>query len=394
MLDLTNQKDERVAIIGSGPAGLTAAYHLARMGYRATVFEALSKAGGMMANCIPDYRLPKEVLDAEVEAIEDMGVEIRTNSKMGGAFTLDDLFEQGFEAVYMAMGAQKSRVMGIPGEGLDGVHHGIGFLTGLNHGVEAKLGEKVAVIGGGDVAIDSARSAVRLGAEEVTVFYRRTREDMTATEEEVAEAINEGVRFKFLTLPTRILGNDGTTAGVEFVLMEEGEFDRTGRRRPVPVEGSEFTLDMDSVIIAIGQTPDLSLLSADDRLAVSSLGTLLVDPDTMQTSDERVFAGGDLVRGPSTVIEAISDGIKTALAIDRFLGGRGELVETVRREARIGAIPFDLEAEYVEQRRVEAPILQPEEREMNFKPIELGYTAEEAIEEARRCLHCDRKLEE
>lgn len=394
LLHQVNQKGGRVAIVGSGPTGLTAAYHLTRMGHRTTIFEALPKVGGMMTICIPEYRLPKGVLEAEIDVIRDLGVEIRTNKKMGEDFTLDDLFGQGYAAVYLSVGAQKSRSMGIPGEELGGVYQGIGFLKGLNLGDEVKLGDKVAVIGGGDVAIDSARSAVRLGAREVTLFYRRGREDMTATDEEVAEAIEEGVRFHYMTLPTRIFGDNGKATWMECIRMEGGEFDTSGRRRPVPVEGTGFVVDVDSVIIAIGQTTDLSFLNPENRLEISSSGTLLVDPDTLQTSDERVFAGGDLVRGPSTVIEAISDGIKASMAIDKFLGGRGEIVETVRREARIGDIPFDLEAEFVEQRRVEAPVLRPDERYRNFMEIELGYAAENAMEEARRCLHCDRKLEE
>ena len=394
LLHQVNQKGGKVAIVGSGPAGLTAAYHLTRMGHRTTVFEALPKVGGMMTICIPEYRLPKGVLEAEIDVIRDLGVEIRTNNRMGEDFTLDDLFGQGYEAVYLAVGAQKSRSMGIPGEELGGVYQGIGFLKGLNLGDEVKLGDKVAVIGGGDVAIDSARSAVRLGAREVTLFYRRGREDMTATDEEVAEAIEEGVRFHYMTLPTRIFGDNGKATWMECIRMEGGEFDTSGRRRPVPVEGTGFVVDVDSVIIAIGQTTDLSFLNPENRLAISSGGTLLVDPDTLRTSDERVFAGGDVVRGPSTVIEAISDGIKASMAIDKFLGGRGELVETIRQEARVGEIPFDLEAEFVEQRRVEAPVLRPDERYRNFREIELGYTAEDAMEEAKRCLHCDRKLEE
>jgi len=313
---------------------------------------------------------------------------------MGRDFTLDDLFEQEYKAVFLAVGAQKSRTMGIPGEHLDGVHHGIQFLMDVSRGRNVKLGKKVAVIGGGNVVIDSARSAVRLGAEEVTVVYRRRREDMTALEEEINEARREGVEFHFLTVPIEILGEDGKVVKVRRIKMEPGEFDRSGRRRPMPVENSEFTIDIDSVIMAIGQTTDLSYLATEDPLAITREGTLFVNRDTLQTSREGVFAGGDVVRGPSTVIEAIADGINVAVAIDKYLGGKGELAEIVREQARIEEIPFDLEAEVVEQKRVNVALLPPEERLQNFEEIELGYSLEDAVEEAKRCLHCDRKLVE
>lgn len=390
VLHTVAQKEEKVAIVGSGPAGLTAAYHLARMGYRITVFEALPVVGGMMAACIPGYRLSKEILNAEIEAIQDLGVEIETNNRMGRDFTLDDLFEQGYKAVFLAVGAHKSRTMGIPGEDLDGVYHGLQFLMDINLSKEVRVGKRIAVIGGGDVAIDSARSSIKLGAKEVTIIYRRRREDMPARDEEIAEASKEGVKFRFMATPTKIIGERGKVVKIECMRIKPGEFDRSGRRRPVSVEGSEFTVGVDSVIIAIGQTTDLSFLATKDELAVTRRGTLLIDRDTLQTSKDGVFAGGDVVRGPATVIDAIADGMKAALAIDKFLGGKGELVETIRKRARIDEIPFDLEAEILEQRRVEVPTLPPGERVGNFREIELGYTAEMAIEEAKRCLHCAR----
>ena len=264
----------------------------------------------------------------------------------------------------------------------------------VNLGEKVELGEKVAVIGGGSTAIDSARSAIRLGASKVTVYYRREREDMTATDEEVTEAENESVRFRFMVVPTKILGEGGKAAQMLCAQLRPGEFDSSGRRRPVPVEGQEFTVDVDSVIVAVGQTTDLSFFANEGEVSTTRLGTLIVDEDTMETSKTGVFAGGDVVRGPATVVEAIADGIKAALAIDKFLGGSGKLVEVTRKQARIDEIPFDLEAEIVEQRRVEAPLLPPEERVLGFREVEQGYTLNDVIEEAKRCLHCDRKLME
>jgi NADH-quinone oxidoreductase subunit F len=383
----------KVAVVGSGPSGLTAAYHLAMMGYETTVFEALPVAGGMMAVCIPDYRLPKDVLNAEIEAIRELGVEIKTNQRLGEDFTYDSLFGGGFKAIYLAVGAQRSRALGIQGEDLEGVHKGVRFLMDVNLGKKVELGEKVAVIGGGSTAIDSARSAIRLGASEVTVYYRREKEDMTATDEEVTEAEYEDVRFRFMAVPTKILDEGGRVAQMLCARLRPGEFDSSGRRRPMPVEGQEFMVDVDSVIVAVGQTSDLSFFTNDDELSTTRLGTLIVDEDTMETSKSGVFAGGDVIRGPATVIEAIADGIKAASAIDKFIGGSGKLVEVARKKARIDEIPFDLEAEIVEQRRVEAPLLQ-EERVIGFREVEQGYTLNDAIEEAKRCLHCDRKLVE
>ncbi|MDH5704290.1 MAG: FAD-dependent oxidoreductase, partial [Aigarchaeota archaeon] len=384
----------KVAVVGSGPSGLTAAYHLAMMGYETTVFEALPVAGGMMAVCIPDYRLPKDALNAEIDAIRELGVEIKTNRRLGEDFTFDDLFRQGFKAVYLAVGAQSSRVLGIQGEDLERVHKGVRFLMDVNLGEKVELGEKVAVIGGGSTAIDSARSAIRLGASEVTVYYRRESEDMTATDEEVTEAENEGVRFRFMVVPTKILGEGGKAAQMLCAQLRPGEFDSSGRRRPVLVKGQEFTVDVDSVIVAVGQTTDLSFFTNDGELSTTRLETLIVDEDTMETSKSGVFAGGDVVRGPATVVEAIADGIKVALAIDKFLGGSGKLVEVTRKQARIDEIPFDLEAEIVEQRRVEVHLLPPEERVVGFREVEQGYTLNDVTEEAKRCLHCDRKLME
>lgn len=384
----------KVAIVGSGPSGLTAAYHLAMLGYDATVFEALPVAGGMMAVCIPDYRLPKNVLKAEIDAILDLGVEIKTNSRLGEDFTLDDLFEQGFKAVYLAIGAQSSMPLRIRGEDLEGVHTGVQFLMDVNLGEKVELGEKIAVIGGGSTAIDSARSAIRLGAGEVIVYYRREREDMTATDEEISEALNEGVRFRFMAVPMKLIGEGGKVARMFCARLQPGEFDSSGRRRPVPVEGQEFMVDVDSVIIAVGQTTDLSFFVSEGELASTQRGTLVVDRDTLETCKMGVFAGGDVVRGPATVIEAIADGIQAALAIDKFLGGNGELIEVTRKRARIDEIPFDLEAEIVEQGRVETLLIPPEERVRDFSEFEQGYTLNDVIEEAKRCLHCDRKIME
>lgn len=307
---------EKIAVIGSGPAGLTAAYELARRGYQVTVFESLPKPGGMLRKCIPDYRLPKEVLDIEVRRIKSLGVEIKTNTTIGKDLAFDDIRRDGYRAIFVASGAHKSVKPGLEGEDLAGVMYALDFLWRTNMGEKVELGSKVAVIGGGNVAIDAARTALRLGAKETVILYRRSREEMPANPWEVGEAEKSNVRIRFLVAPKRFLGEDDAVKGIECIRTQLGEPDETGRRRPVPVEGSEFVMEFDTVILAIGERPDLSFLPEEIQV---SRGRVAVDPFTMETTMPGVFAGGDVVTGPATVIEAIVAGVRAAESIDRYV---------------------------------------------------------------------------
>jgi NADPH-dependent glutamate synthase beta subunit-like oxidoreductase len=316
---------EKVAIIGSGPAGLTAAYELAMMGYPVTVFEALSKPGGMLRVGIPEFRLSREVLDVEIKHIENLGVDIKTNVFFGKDVTIDSLFKDGYKALFIAIGAQKSRKLRIEGEQLKGVVHAIDLLREINLGKKVKLGNKIAVIGGGNVAIDAARAVLRLGAKAVTILYRRSREEMPANSWEVREAEREGVKIQFLVSPKRILSKDAKLVALECIRMELGEPDESGRRRPIPIEDSEFTVELDTLILAIGESPDYSLLPK--AIEISEQKTIIVNPLTLETSIPGVFAGGDVVTGPATVIEAIVAGKRAAQSINNYLTGEADSTE-------------------------------------------------------------------
>jgi len=380
----------KVAIIGSGPGGLSAAYYLLREGYKVTVFEALPKAGGMLRYGIPDYRLPKEILDREIEMIMELGATIRTNQVLGRDFTIKSCFEEGFQAVFLATGAHKNIGLNVEGGDLKGVIPATDFLRSIASGEEVKLNKRVAVVGGGDTAIDAARTAIRLGVEKVTVVYRRSRAEMPARAQEVEEAEEEGIEFLFLAAPKRILGKNGKVTGMWCMKMKLGELDASGRPRPEPIPGSEFNLEVDSIIAAIGQAPDLSFLEKEEGLKVEK-GRLGVNPDNLTTDVPGVFSGGDCVIGPATAVEAIAAGRKAALSIDRYLKGepiseekklmnitRGKL-EELRRE----------EFAHVEPKpRQKIPMLRPDERRSNFQEIELGYSEDMVKREIERCLEC------
>jgi len=369
---------KKVAIVGSGPAGLTAAYYLARLGHSVTVFEALPEPGGMMRFAIPDYRLPKDILRAEIKEIEDTGVQIRTNTRID---SLDRLFKEGFNAVFVAIGAHQGIRIGVEGEDSPRVMECVNFLRDVSLGKKVEVGSKVAVIGGGNVAIDGARTALRLGAKEVTIVYRRTRAEMPASPEEIEEALHEGIQIEYLVAPSRIISRNGK-AELECIRMELGDMDASGRRRPVPIEGSQFTTSYDTIIAAIGQRPEIP---RHLDLAVGRGNVVQVDPDTLATSRKGVFAGGDSVRGPASVIEAIADGRKAATSIDKYLGGNGVIDETLAPpEGEVAPLE---EAE--EAWRPEMPTLPVGQRIHSFAQVELGYTDEMAIEEAKRCLRCD-----
>jgi glutamate synthase (NADPH/NADH) small chain len=321
--------DIKVAVIGSGPAGLTCAGDLAKKGYRVTVFEAFHTPGGVLMYGIPEFRLPKELVLREIETVKKLGVEIKTNMVIGKVFTLQELFEQGYEAIFIGSGAGLPSFMGILGENLNGVYSANEFLTRINlmkayrfpeYDTPIKVGRKVAVIGGGNVAMDAARSAKRLGAEEVYIVYRRSEKELPARAEEVHHAKEEGIIFRLLTNPVSILGTEnGWVEGMQCISMELGEPDASGRRRPVPVKGSEHVIDVDTVIVAIGQTPNPLIKSTTPGLKTHSWGGIIADEETGKTSMEGVFAGGDAVTGAATVILAMGAGKKAAVAMDEYL---------------------------------------------------------------------------
>lgn len=378
-------KVEKVAIIGSGPAGLTAALNLAKFGYGTTVFEALPIPGGMLTVGIPEYRLPKQLVQTEIEDIQKFGVEIRLNRPIGkDGLTIDSLWQQGYGTIFIATGAHKSLKLDIPGEDMEGVYHGTALLKDINLGERVTLGEKVAIIGGGNVAIDSARTALRLGSREVLIVYRRSREEMPARSEEVAAAEAEGAKIHHLAAPVRIIGTDGKVTGVECIRTELGEPDESGRRRPVPVKGSEFVIDADTVISAIGEVPDLSFLA--DKLDVKSNKTIKVNPDSLATGTKGIFAQGDVVSGPATVIEAIAAGRKAAVSIDKYL--RGQSLEYEELVANTIGIENIDTANVKRRKRQKMPTLPPKKRIQGFKEAELGFTELAALREADRCLQC------
>jgi len=319
---------KRVGIVGSGPAGLTCAYELAKLGHKVTVFEAFHKPGGVLVYGIPEFRLPKAIVDRDVDTLRAMGVEIRVNHVVGKLDTIDELFEAGCDAVFVGTGAGLPRFLDIPGEQLNGVYSANEFLTRTNlmkayrgdHDTPIRVGRRPVVFGGGNVAMDSARTALRLGAEEVYVLYRRSRKEMPARIEEVHHAEDEGMRFEFLTAPTEILGDEkGLVRGVRCIRMELGEPDASGRRRPVPIEGSEYDFECDQAVVAIGNGPNPLVPETTPDLETNRWGNIVADEATGQTSKRGVFAGGDIVTGAATVIRAMGAGKLAAQAMHAFL---------------------------------------------------------------------------
>ena len=374
---------KRVAIIGGGPAGLTAAYFLRRFGHAVTIFDQQPKLGGMLRYGIPEYRLPKAVLDREIQIICDAGVEVHTGVKLGRDIDFDELRAE-YDAVLLAIGAWKSMNMRVPGEDLDGVVGGIDFLERLGLGERPVLGDRVAVCGGGNTAMDCCRTAVRLGAKEVYVVYRRTRAEMPAADIEIEEAEEEGVTFKFLTNPIEFYGEDGKLRGMKLQIMELGEPDASGRRRPVPVEGATEDIAIDNVLMAIGQGADCEGVAPE---LLTQRGTIATDDLTFRTSIDNVFAAGDVTnRGAGIAIQAIAEAQKAALAINNYLEGdevRAHVPYFVTQEKT----PEDFEDE-PKQKREKMPGLTPEQRRDNFEPIYFGFTEEQAQREASRCLEC------
>ncbi len=376
----------KIAIVGAGPAGLSCAYFLARLGYKPTIFEAASEAGGMLVQAIPAYRLPRDVLRREIGMIEKLGVEIKTKKKLGKDFTLKSLKDKGYEAVFLAVGAPKGTGLGLgTGDGVDGVVDALSFLSAYNLTGKAPVGEKVVVVGGGNAAVDAARTALRLGAKSVTVAYRRTRSEMPAYAEEVAEAEKEGVRFEFLAAPLEVVQKKGKLSALKVRRMELGEFDRSGRRKPVAKAENDFVLPADQLIAAIGQALAPEELFDGVALKLNDRQFIAVNPLNGQTSEGWVFAGGDAATGPSSVIEAIAAGEKAAVGIDAMLTGAehagwrvSKLVDTF----------FDPDADPVMTERAGLRLL-PVARRRGFAEVETTWAASVALGESKRCLRCD-----
>ncbi|KXA90274.1 pyridine nucleotide-disulfide oxidoreductase [candidate division MSBL1 archaeon SCGC-AAA259D14] len=379
------ERDEKVAIVGSGPAGLVCAYYLRKRGYQVQVYEKLPVAGGMLATGIPEYRLPNEILQKEIKRLRKQGVEINLETSIGEDLPLSKL-KENFDAVFIAIGAYKERKLGIPGENLSGVLSGIEFLKDVNLDEdEIKLGDKVTVVGGGNSAIDAARTANRLGAKDVTIVYRRGREQMPASDEEVEEALEEGINIEFLTNPTRVLGED-KVEHVECVKMELGEPDESGRKRPIPIEDSEFTIPCDSLIMAIGQIPEVKPLVNDTNLKTTGWNGFVVDETTLQTNIEEIFAGGDCVTGPDIVVNAMEAGRRAAESIHRYINGLNMTEDRELEGPYESEIEVDVENEQKEK-RIEMPKLDAMERK-GFEEVNQGFTEESAKQEAERCLNC------
>lgn len=380
-------KPDKVAVVGSGPAGLAAAWSLAKLGYGVTIYEALSVAGGMLAYGIPEYRLPKKIVKGEIMRLEKMGIEIKLNCPVGDKISLNEL-QQNYKALFLAVGAQKSARLDIHGEELDGVYHGVDLLKKVNLGEKVKIGKSVAVIGGGNVAIDSARTALRLGVKDVTIVYRRSKEEMPAIKEEIEQAEQEGVKFHLLAAPIRICGQNGKVTGLECIKMRLGEPDSSGRKRPIPVAGSEFMIDIDTIVLAVGEIPDLGPLSLEENLELNAQGTLKVDSDNLATSVPGIFAGGDAVSGPATVVGAVAMGKRAAISIDCFL--RCQPIPSDKEQLPVVTL-WDLglgEFSKLTKARIKIPSIMVKERLANFKEVDSCPSKEDAIKEADRCFKC------
>ncbi len=382
--EIAEEKNRKVAVIGSGPSGLTAAFYLRKKGYQVTIFEAMPVIGGMLATGIPEFRLPRELLNEEITVLTTMGVEIISDTRIGKDIKLKELKEQGFEALYLAVGAHKDLVPGIEGEELEGVYSGIEILKEINLENDIDMKDKrIAIIGGGNAAIDAARNVVRLGAKKVDIIYRRTREDMPAHREEIKEAEYEQVKMNCLVNPVKIIGENGKVKALECVRIKGGEFDNSGRRSPEPVADSNFTIDVDVVISAIGQSVDQSFNQGDIKITLNNGKTIAADEEG-KTNVSWIFAGGDCVTGPATVVEAIQEGKVAAGSIDKYLGGDGEVVTPLDIERKISGSIMEKE-----KPRVKMPTILLSERKRGFKEIEKGYSEDQAVDEACRCLRCD-----
>ncbi len=379
-------RKEKIAIIGSGPTGLTAAHDLAKSGFNVTIFEELSEPGGMLIAGIPTYRMPRDILKIEIDYIRNLGVKIITNKKISGKQAYNKLLKD-YDAVYVAIGAHIGKKLGIPGEDdYKGFLDAVTFLRDVNLDTPQKPGEKVIVIGGGNSAIDAARTALRLGSE-VNIVYRRTRQEMPANEEEIKDAEEEGIKIHYLAAPVNIIGKNGKVTGLECTKMKLGEPDESGRARPIPIKNSEYIIEADVIIPAISQEPDLSFLPKDHNIDISRWQTFTADKNTMATNIPGVFAGGDAVTGPNTVINAIAQGHVAANSIERFI--TGEKLE--QSDSKTKPIETEIKIDLINQpktKRASIPMQKVSERKHSFKEVEYCFDKATAIAEAQRCLRC------
>ncbi len=381
---------KKIAVIGSGPAGLSAAYYLRRLGHAVTIYERLPKLGGMLRYGIPEYRLPKKILDWEIEGILNLGIATRTNVDFGKDFTIDFLRAEKYDAAFLAVGAWNEHDLKIEGSDLQGVHTGIQFLQRFHRDEKIEIGRHVVVIGGGNTAIDAARSSLRLGAGQVTIVYRRSRDEMPANPVEIIAAEEEGINFHFLSAPTRVLNGSGAVCGLEVLQMKLGDPDPSGRRRPVPIEGSEHVIDCDTIIQAIGQFPDLDFLKSDEShlIQVTKWNTINAMEETLQTEIPYIFTGGDCFTGPGLVVEAIAAGRYAARSIHYYISD-GEIPPIVDRQKKlIGESLHKSIVGITSKPRVFEPIVTLQDRLGTFKEVEGTIDMEDAMYEATRCLNC------
>lgn len=384
-LSIGEDKNKKIAIVGGGPAGLMAAYDLRRMGYQVTIFEALPFLGGMLAVGIPQYRLPREILQHEIALTLKLGIETQLNTQVGSQIKFSEL-RKNFDSIFLAIGAHRSRKLDIAGEGSEGVIEGLKFLRDVNLGAQVKPKDRVIVVGGGNVAVDCARTCLRLGFNQVVILYRRSRTEMPAIGEEIEEAEREGIKIEFLAAPVEIVKADGKVNKVKCIRMKLGKRDASGRKRPIQIKGSEFLLEADMILSAIGEQPHISFLEGEGLLFTKE-GLLQVNPETLETSLLGVFAGGDVVTGPASAVEALAAGQKAAVSIDQYLKG-----EHPTRKGKLGTTNKKKERawwkEIQKAERPKMPGLPVTERAYNFKETNLGFTRESALKEATRCLGC------
>jgi NADH-quinone oxidoreductase subunit F len=381
----------KIAIIGAGPAGLTAAHYLSLKGCEVTVFEAEKEPGGMLTCAIPSYRLPREVIEKEIDALLDENITVKCGLALGQDIDIDELFETGYGAVLLAIGAHKSKPLRLENEEVEGVYPSIEFLKAFNLQEQQLAKGKVGVIGGGNSAIDAARMAMRLNSvDEVTILYRRTRDEMPAFAEEIEAADQEGIRIQTLVTPVRIVNDNGRLAGLECTRNELGEADESGRRRPMPIDGTEHVIDLDTLIVAIGEDSGIDAITPakSSRIETTSWNTVRTDPTTMQTNRPGVFAAGDVVRGPNTVVEAIADGKKAAVIIERFLKKEPLHQPMSARLPQVYVEPI-VDETALGSDRSETPRAPAEWRRRNFAEVEVALSQAEAHRESLRCLRCD-----
>ncbi len=376
---------KKIAIVGSGPAGLACAFYLSINGYDVTVFEKHEVLGGMLTLGIPSYRLPRDIIDDEIQVIKDLGVKFKTGVDIGGDVTVGDLRNQGYGAIFMAIGSQECKVLGIEGEDFGGVYPGVDYLLRVNLGEKIDLGDRVAVIGGGNVAMDSVRTALRNGSKKPFIIYRRSEDEMPAGEDEIKECREEGIEILTLTNPVRVIAKNGKVTGIECIKMELGEPDAGGRRRPIPVEGSQFIIETDAVIPAIGQESDWACLTDECACTLSDWGTMNVNPVTLQSDDADIFSGGDAVSGPKTVVEAIAAGKKAAVSIDCYI--KGEDMDAITDPVLYPVEDVDI-SKAAPLNREKMPLLPADSRKSTYEEVQLGFDEAQLQREVSRCLAC------